>query len=177
MKRFLLFLVLGCTQLLYAQTADEIKKITADYDTQKLQSLSEQFHLQFKKDKEYVLKKAAELNIPLTIEEDGRYAELQKILPDGTPIYYTTFNADAARSTRTNHLNNGGSLGLNLMGQNMTAHIWDAKLARITHQEYDGPGGTNRYSNGDGSSGTHYHSAHVAGTIMASGVQAQSKGM
>jgi len=177
MKRFLLFLVLGCTQLLYAQTADEIKKITADYDTQKLQSLSEQFHLQFKKDKEYVLKKAAELNIPLTIEEDGRYAELQKILPDGTPIYYTTFNADAARSTRTNHLQNGGSLGLNLMGQNMTAHIWDAKLARITHQEYDGPGGTNRYSNGDGSSGTHYHSAHVAGTIMASGLQAQSKGM
>ena len=30
---------------------------------------------------------------------------------------------------------------------------------------------------GDGASVTHYHSTHVAGTIMASGVQANSKGM
>lgn len=177
MRKKLLFFFTVAAGMLFGQTADEVKKITANYDTAALQSLSEQYHAQYLVDKEYALKKAAELNIPLIIEKDGRYAELQKILPDGTPIYYTTYNLDAARSTRTNHLQNGGSLGLNLMGQNMTAHIWDAKLARITHQEYDGPGGTNRYSNGDGSSGTHYHSAHVAGTIMASGVQAQAKGM
>lgn len=177
MRKKLLFFFTVAAGMLFGQTADEIKKITANYDTAALQSLSEQYHAQFLADKEYAEKKAAELNLPLVIEKDGSYKELQKILPDGTPIYYTTFNLDAARSTRTNHLQAGGSLGLNLMGQNMTAHIWDAKVARITHQEYDGPGGNNRYSKGDSSTGTHYHSAHVAGTIMASGVQAQAKGM
>src|SRR5690606_13088119 len=103
--------------------------------------------------------------------------ELQKILPDGSLIYYTTFNVNAAKSTRTNHLNSGGSLGLNLMGHNMTAHVWDGGLARTTHQEYDGAGGNNRFSIGDGTTALHYHSAHVTGTIMASGVSANAKGM
>lgn len=175
-KKLLLFFTVAAS-LLFGQTADEIKKITANYDTATLQSLSEQFHAQYLADKEYALKKAAELNIPLVIEENGRRAELQKFLADGTPVYYTTFNLDAARSTRTNHLQIGGSLGLNLMGQNMTAHIWDEGVARITHQEYDGDGGNNRYSIGDGTTVLNFHSAHVAGTIMASGVEPQAKGM
>ncbi|MFA7448702.1 MAG: S8 family serine peptidase [Weeksellaceae bacterium] len=128
-------------------------------------------------EKERIKELAEKLNIPLIIEENGTYQELQKILPDGSLIYYTTFNVDAARSTRTNHLNVGGSLGLNLMGQNMTAHIWDGGLARTTHQEYDGAGGPNRFSIGDGTTALHYHSAHVTGTIIASGVSANAKGM
>jgi len=175
-KKLLLFFTVAAG-MLCGQTTEEVKEITANYDTATLQSLSEQYYAQYLADKEYALEKATELNIPFIIEKDSRYAELQKVLPDGTPIYYTTYNLEAARSTRTNHLQNGGSLGLNLMGQNMTAHIWDAALARVTHQEYDGPGGNNRYMIGDGTTATHYHSAHVAGTIMASGVQAQAKGM
>ncbi len=177
MRKILLFTGLVISQLLSAQTADEIKKITSEYNQLKLSSLSAQYRKQAEKDKEYAIKRAGELNIPLIIDDGKTYKELQKILADDTPIYYTTFNVDAARSTRTNHLNIGGSLGLNLMGLNMTAHIWDAGLARITHQEYDGPGGNNRYSVGDGTTTLDPHSAHVAGTIMASGVDPQAKGM
>lgn len=108
--------------------------------------------------------------------DDGKMLELQKVV-NGKPIYYTTFNVDAAKSTRTDHLNSGGSLGLNLMGQGMTAHVWDGGLARITHQEYDGAGGNNRFSVGDGTTAMHYHAAHVTGTIISSGVQANAKGM
>lgn len=164
-------------QIVFGQTAEQAKEITAEYNLNNLQQLSKAYQHQYELDKQKVKQLATMLNLPLIIEKDGKYKELQKILDDGTPIYYTTYNLDAAKSTRTNHLQGGGSLGLNLMGQNMTARIWDAKVARITHQEYDGAGGQNRYSVGDGTSGTHSHSAHVAGTIMASGVVAQSKGM
>lgn len=98
---------------------------------------------------------------------------------EGRPIYYTTLNTDASYSTRTNHLNTGGSLGLNLEGDDMTVHVWDGGLARSTHQEYDGLGGQNRYSIGgnDGAAALHFHAAHVTGTIMASGVVPNAKGM
>lgn len=59
----------------------------------------------------------------------------------------------------------------------MTAHVWDGGLARASHQEYDGAGGSNRFSVGDGSSTLNFHAAHVTGTIIASGVQAAAKGM
>ena len=116
---------------------------------------------------------------------DGSFSELQKVVLDDrgneVPVYYTTYNVAAARSTRANHLNIGGSLGLNLDGQNMTANVWDGGHARVTHQEYDGPGGNNRVSIIDAASegGTqlNFHAAHVTGTITASGVQANAKGM
>ncbi|RZS99127.1 S8 family serine peptidase [Aquimarina brevivitae] len=116
---------------------------------------------------------------------DGSFSELQKVVTDENgnevPVYYTTFNVAAARSTRANHLNAGGSLGLNLDGQNMVAYVWDGGHARVTHQEYDGAGGNNRVTVEDAASegGTqlNFHAAHVTGTITASGVQANAKGM
>ncbi|GAA4279338.1 hypothetical protein GCM10022259_40630 [Aquimarina mytili] len=115
-----------------------------------------------------------------TIHEDGSVSELQKVV-DGKPIYYKTYNVSAARSTRANHLNAGGSLGLNLDGQNMTAYVWDGGHARVSHQEYDGPGGNNRVSvedaTAEGGLDLNFHAAHVTGTVVASGVQANAKGM
>lgn len=74
-------------------------------------------------------------------------------------------------------MNSGGSLGLNLNGNDMTTHVWDGGIARPSHQEFDGSGGNNRYSVGDGASNLLSHSGHVTGTIMASGVVANAKGM
>lgn len=177
-KRSILFISLFVfSQIGLGQTAEQARKITAEYDLNTLQRLSEEYQNQYELDKQKVKQLAAAFNLPLIIEKDGKYKELQKIMDDGTPIYYTTYNVDAAKSTRTIHLQSGGSLGLNLMGQNMTARIWDGGLARISHQEYDGAGGTNRYSVGDGTSAMHYHAAHVTGTIIASGVSANAKGM
>lgn len=111
---------------------------------------------------------------------DGSVDELIAVSSDGKPIYYTIYNEDAARSTRANHLNIGGSLGLSLDGQNMTAHVWDGGATRPTHQEFDGPGGNNRVSINDGVTALNpnsFHAQHVTGTIVASGVQAAAKGM
>src|SRR5690606_38546525 len=67
--------------------------------------------------------------------------------------------------------------GLNLNGADLTAHVWDGGLARASHQEYAGAGGDNRFSIGDGTTTINFHAAHVAGTIMASGLGAAAKGM
>lgn len=161
----------------FAQTQLQKEQFTGRYDKQVINQLQNQFSAQARADKQAALEAARTNNWPVIVEENGTYAELQRIAPDGSPIYYTTFNVDAARSTRTDHLNIGGSLGLSLDGQNMTAHVWDGGLARSTHQEYDGPGGNNRFSIGDNSSTLNFHAAHVTGTIIASGVQPAAKGM
>lgn len=164
-------------QTSFGQTTAEKQKIVSQYDVQKLGTLQNKFTAAQVQEKQKAVRMAQQngWDIRKTLA-DGTLIELQKVTPDGKPIYYTTFNVAAARSTRANHLNNGGSLGLNLMGQNMTAYVWDGGVARASHQEYDGAGGNNRFSTGD-SGALNYHSAHVTGTIMASGVVANAKGM
>jgi hypothetical protein len=156
----------------------EIQRIVNTYDQDELKSLYTEAAAKDALNLAQVRSYALLNNIQTRYEtEDGTLYELQFITDDGTPIYYRTYNANAAISTRANFLNTGGGLGLDLNGDDMVGHIWDGGLARSTHQEYDGAGGSNRYSIGDGSSTLNYHSAHVAGTIMASGFQAAAKGM
>jgi hypothetical protein len=180
-KLTFIFLMIS-SSFVIAQTLTEQQEITKNYDHEKLVKLQSEFQKQAKKDKQKALEMAKVKGWSLTKTfADGSFAELQRISPEGYPIYYATYNVAAARSTRANHLNSGGSLGLNLNGQNMTAHVWDGGHARVSHQEYDGPGGNNRVTVEDAASegGTrlNFHAAHVTGTIMASGVQAAAKGM
>jgi hypothetical protein len=168
-----------CMQFSFAQTDAEKQRLTQSYDNAKLSAIEISFQDKTRAEKDEAYRIAAQRGWDVQIQmQDGRFLELQRVV-DGKPIYYTTFNVDAARSTRTNHLNSGGSLGLNLMGQNMTAGVWDGGGTRTTHQEFDGPGGTNRVTIIDGSTlnGNSFHAQHVTGTIMASGVVADAKGM
>ncbi len=176
-KILLSLLLLLNISLVFSQTKEQKDKITSDYNISHLDDLSILFKDKAKSSKLEALALAKKNNWRVRYEEEGRFFELMRVSSIGTPIYYTTFNVNAAISTRANFLHNGGGLGLNLEGQNMTAHVWDAGLARSSHQEYDGSGGSNRFSIGDGTSTLHYHSAHVTGTIIASGVQANAKGM
>lgn len=167
--------------LVFAQTPQQVQKITANYNKNLLMQFAEESQAQAKAEKALAEQYAMERNIPIIqTTEDGTYIEVQRLLPDGTLLYYTTTNKDAAESTRTDHLHVGGSLGLDLEGQDMVAYVWDAGHPRMTHREYDGPGGNDRVSLYDVASGNgnrNFHAAHVAGTIAASGLHAQAKGM
>jgi len=177
-SKFLLTLVLLLSiSLVFSQTEEQKKRITNAYNISHLNNLSILHKDKAKANKLEALSLAKKNNWRVRYEEEGKLFELMRVSSLGTPIYYTTYNVNAAISTRANFLHNGGGLGLNLEGQNMTAHVWDGGLARSTHQEYDGAGGDNRFSIGDGTSTLHYHSAHVTGTIIAFGVQANAKGM
>ncbi|MEO9571777.1 MAG: S8 family serine peptidase [Polaribacter sp.] len=161
---------------LHAQKKTELKKIRGKYNQEKLTTLKKNFKekASFEKLNATNIAKEKGWKVKFT-NKKGQLLELQKVV-NGKPIYYTTFNVAAAKSTRVDHVNSGGSLGLNLDGQNMTAYVWDGGIARASHQEYDGAGGNNRFSSGDSGS-LNYHSAHVTGTIIASGVVANAKGM
>ena len=168
---------LGLSFQTQAQDKIEVEQIRSKYDLTKLRRMKGNFQKKAKNEKAKAIQLAKQKGWKTKFTaKDGSLQELQRVV-NGKPIYYTTSNAAAAKSTRTNHLNSGGSLGLNLMGQGMTAYVWDGGLARASHQEYDGAGGTNRFSIYDGSTTLNYHAAHVTGTIMASGVRAEAKGM
>ncbi|MFH1279671.1 MAG: FG-GAP-like repeat-containing protein [Candidatus Eisenbacteria bacterium] len=97
-------------------------------------------------------------------------------LRDGRiPVYYETQNINAARTLSTDDVWPGGSGGFSLTGSTTNLGdlcVWDAGAVRTSHQEFGG-----RASQEDGASTTHYHSTHVAGTLIAAGVQANAKGM
>jgi subtilisin-like proprotein convertase family protein len=169
---FLFFMVFG-----FSQTPKQAREITKNYNLEKLKELEISFEKTFYSEQNKAFRLAKQNGWPLSYTDDnGTFFKLRKVI-NGFPIYYQTFNVNAAISTRTNYMHNGGGLGLDVEGQGMTAHVWDGGLGIITHQEYDGIGGTDRYSVGDGSTALSDHSGHVAGTIMASGFQANAKGM
>ena len=172
------FLLLFITHTLLGQTESEKKQITKEYDIIKLAKLEQKFKARFSSDKAKALKLAKQKGWPTTFSDaNGSYHELVKVSEEGKPIYYKTDNLNAAKSTRADWLHQGGGLNLNIEGQGMTAYVWDGGLARSTHQEYDGAGGDNRYSAGDGTTALNFHGAHVTGTIIASGVNVNAKGM
>ncbi|MEL7145822.1 MAG: S8 family serine peptidase, partial [Bacteroidota bacterium] len=165
----------------YAQTDAQKAQISAAYDQSTLSDLQAIFQSKAEANKQRAIQLATANGWEVSkLNNDGTIDELVNVSPDGRPIYYTIYNQDAAISTRANHLNTGGNLGLNLDGQNMTAHVWDGGPTRVTHQEFDGAGGTNRVSINDGVTslnGNSFHAQHVTGTIVASGVQPAAKGM
>ena len=181
-KRILLCSFLLTAGVAFSQTEAQKQEITSRYNQEELDALQKRLVAKNQHQKQETNNLATQRGLQKRVVlADGGVAELQYIADDGSPIYYRTFNVNAAKSTRADYLNSGGGLGLSIDGQNMTAYVWDGGHARVSHQEYDGAGGSNRVSVEDAASegGTqlNYHAAHVTGTIGASGVQANAKGM
>lgn len=133
MKIFFFIFIIGFQSFsLLAQTPIEKEKIREACNQTYLLELQKKLFQKSTKDKKFAIKQAKINKWPLTINSsDGSYLELMKVV-DGKPIYYTTYNADAAISTRANFMHNGGGLGLSIEGQGMEAHVWDGGLARST---------------------------------------------
>lgn len=101
--------------------------------------------------------------------------QLIKISDRGMPMFYRLNNLQAARTVSTDDVWPGGGAGYNLTGSATTTAqlaVWDGGGVRLTHQELVG-----RVTQMDSPGGTHPHSTHVAGTMVASGFQAAAKGM
>jgi PKD repeat protein len=111
-------------------------------------------------------------NLPIKqVFADGTIIEIQYLDESGKPLYYKTFNAEAAFTTGTDMLYNGADLGLNLSGKGFKVGVWDGGLPRATHLEFGG-----RVQIVEGSSVSN-HATHVTGTILAQGLDPRAKGM
>jgi len=109
-------------------------------------------------------------NLPVRQEyKDGTVIEIQRIV-HAVPLYYTTANENAAITTRTNYLwtnpFNVDGTGYDHLG------TWDGGAVRGTHDELH-----DRVTQVDGASTLSDHATHVAGTLIASGVDSSAKGM
>lgn len=171
---FLLLIISFFSNTAFGQTPEEVRKIVANYDLKLLKEKEEFYRRKEQSEKKKALSAAAINNWPIVIQkEDGSLAELMKLSPDGYPMYYSTDNVNAARSTRTNHLHSGGSLGLNLEGQGMTVRVWDGGRVRASHNAFGG-----RVTVVDNpTEALVAHSTHVTGTMIASANPATIKGM
>ncbi|SMO35949.1 S8 family serine peptidase [Solitalea koreensis] len=167
-----LFLVHG-SQVVYSQNYKEISR------TQKkvLTKLSDKLKDNYKLNHERVLALAKEKKWEVfKVNKDGSIMGLQGVDSKGYPIYLITNNLSSAATLQTDALWPGGSTGFNLKGSKSSLAgkiaIWDGSQVLGTHQEFAG-----RIKNGDNTSSYESHTTHVAGTLIASGINPSAKGM
>lgn len=168
------WLVLGlsmCCFSVWGQTTDSTRTDVATQqilpDFQKRYTANYQTALLRAKEQKWVVSKKY---------ANGKIIKLQGIDSFGFPIYYTTHNAAAATATRTDELYRGGDLGVDITGKlpelDGRLGLWDGGEPRLSHVELSG-----RTRQKDDNSTYSDHATHLAGTLIAAGVNAQVKGM
>jgi VWFA-related protein len=142
-----------------------------------LQELAEKFASEWEQERAEVEAYAERKGIPIRRETpDGRTVILKRI-ENGKPLYEIDLNREGAETSSVDEVHPGGSLGLSLTGAGETLGIWEAgNLPLASHQEFEDSGGQSRVSL-RGSAPTDDHATHVAGTMIAAGVDDQAQGM
>ncbi len=169
-RKLLLFLSLIFTLIVFAGNAQSPQRPVVN--KAKLLFLKEKLAQEFIQQKQTAVNWAQARNYPIRVEfESGKIIEIQDIL-NGRPRYYVTDNLDAAKTVSTDDVWPGGSAGLSLNGNGLYLGEWDGGGVLLTHQEFGG-----RVSQMDNATYTSSHSTHVAGTLIASGVDSDAKGM
>lgn len=132
----------------------------------------------YQADYQHAIELANRLGWPLRKKySNGQVFQLQQIDPTGFPIYYRTHNANASAATQTTNLYEGGMLGLALSGSadrlSGRLGMWDGGRALATHREF----GVGRVRNMETTGDLSDHTTHLAGTMMAQGLNSVVRGM
>lgn len=139
---------------------------------QRLQQFSQEKTTRFITRKQEAIQKASRMGVPVFYKlPDGRVMELM-YFTGNTPAYFITHNKISAASISTNNIQAGGTSGFDLDGSTEVLGIWDGGQVRTTHREFG-----NRVTISDVVSEVIDHATHVAGTMIASGVDTNARGM
>lgn len=104
--------------------------------------------------------------------DNGQQIGLVYFDENNTPVFFGTDNYIAAITTNTRPVMQGGSSGYNLTGNGINIGEWDGGRVRHTHVELVG-----RVTQIDNPASLSGHATHVAGTMIASGVDTLARGM
>ncbi len=104
--------------------------------------------------------------------ETGEEFSLQRLAPNGMPVYYHTENLMSAHSISTDQVWPGGESQLFMDGEGMIVGEWDGGGTMLNHQEFWG-----RVMQVDNTTDLSDHATHVAGTMIAAGNNEQAHGM
>lgn len=97
-------------------------------------------------------------------------------LANGVPAIKQTHNVESAQTVGAQNLWPGGSTGFNLTGTNVLMAQWDGGDLLTNHVEFTTGGNRAFLLDGPSGYGIQDHPTHVAGTMMAWGVNANAKG-
>ena len=129
---------------------------------------------------------------PITGEWETAVREVVAVMvgvEHGLPVYLTTFNVEAADTIGTDELwttNSAlinGLSGLNLNGEGTQLAMWDGGDVLTSHQEFAIANSAGEVSsrvinqNSPSSLTRRNHATHVAGTLVAAGVDVRARGM
>lgn len=161
----------------FAQTAEERQNIRGNLNTTLLNTLQSTFQNRFEKNEidieEYLNKNPS---IQRSFVRNGSVFYLKRLDSKGNPIFINTKNKESGTLIKADQLYTGGSLGININGQNMTAGIWDGGQVRASHQLLNGKVAMQASQTFDGS-GDNYagnnHQTHVSGTIVGKDIANQ----
>jgi hypothetical protein len=144
--------------------------ISQDFNPQQLKSIAEKYHQRINQIKENTpddqRQKYSEI-----IEIKGEMAHLQYI-ENGIPYYYRAHNVQARETTGVSYIQSEEGMNLSLYGEGITVGVWDEGQVRQSHKEFSDA----RVINKEGANFSN-HASHVSGTILATGVNANAKGM
>jgi len=144
--------------------------LSAQEKSTPLRDLSERLGIEWQARRAEAESLAASLYMPVRRDvPGGATIELQRF-ENGRPLYHVTHNDNSSKTISSNLVYPFGVAGYFLTGTGTTLGEWDAGGVRASHQEF-GP----RVLHSEGT--LHYHATHVAGTMMAAGVQSAARGM
>lgn len=167
-----IFTTVLCASLLTVRAQQQVEPM----QTAALKQLEVNFNKKFETAKLKAENMAATHNIKLRYEhKNGTVMEFAGYDEAGQMLFNQTCNIGASRTISTNKVWPGGSLGTSLTGANMPNRLgeWDAGAILLNHQEFAG----GRVVQSDGATSLHYHATHVAGTMVAAGVNPNAIGM
>lgn len=155
-----------------AQTTEQRQKIKDTYDLVKLNVLISSFEkeIQLKNDRIKNMPRLKEWEVSKK-QLDGTVIALHDLGEDGTRLYYTTYVDPTSKVSRADALYSDGILDLGIYGKDMKVGVWDAGVARSTHQEFD-----TRVTNVDGSEMDN-HGTLVTGAMVSAGLKKKAKGV
>ncbi len=166
MKQYFILCILLVTALLSANVLDKT-------NVSVLNQLSIQYQQEFEREYNRAISLAKKNNWLInTSGTDGSETSLIEVR-NGIPIYYGTNNAKAAKTISTNEITDTGSSPF-LTGSGIEIRMWDGSgIIRDTHREFNG-----RITLGEiPTLQVKAHGTSVAGTMIASGVSSNAKGM
>jgi hypothetical protein len=157
---FILMLTGSIHSALWAQSKEGLERLLQTGDS--LKKVSERRIEEFQK-KNSVAKRFTRNDIIYLLVD---------INENGVPVYIKTDNSGVATTTGVNQLQSGGNLGVHFTGAGMQVGVWDGGRVRNSHTEFGG-----RAQPADGAAENSTHVTHVTGTILATGVNANARGM
>ncbi|MCK3685472.1 S8 family serine peptidase, partial [Maribellus sp. YY47] len=152
-------------------------KIRAESNQLKLNQFSQQRSARWNAQKKVADSVAHQLDIPIFyVEENDRVIVLQRLENNNKPVYYATNNLSVANTLTVDQVWSDANEFPPLSGDEIEINLWDGGRILSTHQEFQSQEGS-RITMRDLDLPVSNHSTHISGTMIASGVKYEARGM